>query len=67
MNKVSKDDVLQATDGGKTVILDYYPQAQAGFDRRRNFKLRADDRNPSATVFCKGGIWFLQDKGGSDN
>lgn len=67
MNKVSKDDVLQATDGGKTVILDYYPQAQAGFDRRRNFKLRADDRNPSATVFFRDGIWFLQDKGGSDN
>lgn len=67
MNKVNKDDVLQATEGGKTVILDYYPQSLAGFDRRRNFKLRADDRNPSATVFCKGGIWFLQDKGGSDN
>lgn len=67
MNKVDKDEVLQATDGGKVVILDYYPQSRMGFERRRNFKLRADDHNPSATVFCKNGIWFIQDKGGGDN
>lgn len=67
MNRIDKDEVLQATDGGKTVILDYYPQSRAGFDRRHNFRLRADDRQPSCTVFNKDGIWFLQDKGGGDN
>ncbi len=66
MNKVSKDDVLQATEGGKTVILDYYPASRDGFERRRNFRLRPDDRNPSCTVFNRNGIWFLQDKGGGD-
>lgn len=66
MNKVNKDDILQATDGGKTVILDYFPASRDGFDRRRNFRLRPDDRNPSGTVFFKNGIWFLQDKGGGD-
>lgn len=66
MNKVSKDDVLQATEGGKTVILDYYPASRDGFERRRNFRLRPDDRNPSCTVFNRSGIWFLQDKGGGD-
>lgn len=67
MARIEKDSILAATDGGKNVILDYYPQASVGFTSRRNFKLRADDRNPSAAVFLKEGVWFIQDKGGSDN
>lgn len=66
MNKISKEDVLHATEGGKTVILDYYPAARDGFERRRNFRLRADDRNPSCSVYIRDNIWFIQDKGGSD-
>lgn len=65
-SRIEKDDILLATEGGKNVILDYYPQASVGFSGRRNFKLRADDRNPSGTVFLKDGVWFIQDKGGVD-
>jgi len=65
---IKKDDIFLATEGGKTVIVHYYPQASACFGGRgKNFKIREDDRNPSATVFEKDGVWFLQDKGGSDN
>ncbi len=66
MVRIDKDAILTATDGGKNVILDYYPQSSVGFSSRRNFKLRSDDRNPSAAVFIKDGTWFIQDKGGSD-
>ena len=66
---IRKDDILEATEYGKTVILYYYPQAAAGFTSKRNFRIRPDgsDRKPSGTVFFKENMWFLQDKGGGDN
>lgn len=66
---IRKDDILEATEYGKSVILYYYPQAAAGFTSKRNFRIRPDgsDRKPSGTVFFKEGMWFLQDKGGTDN
>lgn len=64
--KITAEDVLAATEQGKTVILSYYPQASAGFTSRRNFRMRPDDRNPSGCVFFAQGKWFIQDKGGSD-
>ena len=66
---VKKEDVFAATEGGKAVIIHYYPQSSACFGQgsRKNFKIRPDDRNPSCTVFRKDGVWFLQDKGGPDN
>ena len=67
MARIEKDNILLATDGGKNVILDYYPQSSVGFSSRRNFKMRSDDRNPSAAVYFKDGTWFIQDKGGADN
>lgn len=66
MAMIKKEDILQATEYGKTVILHYYPQAAAGFSSRRNFRIRPDDRKPSGTVFFKENTWFLQDKGGTD-
>lgn len=65
-NRIEKEDIMLATDAGKLVILDYYPQAAVGFSSRRNFKIRANDRNASGTVFYKNDAWFVQDKGGSD-
>lgn len=66
--KIKSEDIYRLTEGGKLVILYYYPQAQAGFNGRKNFKLRSDDKNPSATVYqSRDGSWLLQDKGGSDN
>ena len=65
---ISAEDIYLATDGGKDVILKYYPKSAAGFSSRRNFKMRPDDKNPSGTVFpSSDGHWLLQDKGGSDN
>ena len=65
--KITKEDVYAVTEGGKAVILHIYPQSAAGFSGRRNFRIReGNDRKPSCTVFQKDGVWFLQDKGGSD-
>lgn len=64
--KITSEQIYSATDGGKAVILHYYPQSAMGFERRRNFRLRGDDRRPSGTVFQKDGVWYLQDKGGGD-
>ena len=66
---IKKDDIFDATEGGKAVITYYYPQSSSCFGRSgsKNFKIRDDDRNPSCTVFQKDSIWFIQDKGGSDN
>lgn len=64
---IKAEDIYAATEGGKSVILFYYPQSAPGFSGRRNFKLRHDDKNPSGTVFLsQDGHWLLQDKGGSD-
>lgn len=64
--KITKDDIYAATEGGKAIILHFYPQSAPGFSGRRNFSIRGDDKKPSCTVFCKDGVWFLQDKGGAD-
>ena len=73
MNKdytITKEDIWQATENGKAVIIDIYPQSEACFASggRKGFKIRPDDKNPSCAVFTnKEGIWMVQDKGGSDN
>lgn len=64
--KITEEAILEATEGGKSIILYFYPKSEAGFERRRNFSIRDDDKNPSCTVFFKSGKWFFQDKGGSD-
>lgn len=68
MKRIDKNDVFAATEGGKAVIQHYFPQSSPCFSAggRKNFRVRPDDRNPSATVFNKEGIWFFQDKGGAD-
>ena len=65
--KITPEKIYAVTEGGKAVILNLYPQSATGFSGRRNFSIRGvDDKRPSCTVFEKDGIWFLQDKGGSD-
>ncbi len=64
---IRKEQIFEATEGGKAVIAGYYPQSASCFSGRgRNFRIREDDKSPSCTVFSKGGVWFIQDKGGSD-
>lgn len=67
--KISREDIWNATDNGKTVILDIYPQSEVCFQSggRRNFKIRPDDKNPSCVVFqSREGVWMVKDNGGSD-
>lgn len=68
-DKIEVNDLWAAVDGGKPVILRYFPQAHAGFIRSKNFRMRPDDKSPSASVFRSecGKFWFIQDKGGPDN
>lgn len=66
---ITKDDIFQYTEQGKAVITYYYPQSSSCFLKggRKNFKIREEERTPSACVFRnKEGIWMVQDKGGSD-
>ena len=64
---IRKDQIFEATEGGKAVIAGYYPQSASCFSGRgRNFRIREDDKSPSCTVFRKEGVWFIQDKGGND-
>ena len=64
---IRKEQIFEATEGGKAVIAYYYPQSSSCFGGRgRNFRIRDDDKSPSCTVFRKEGVWFIQDKGGND-
>ena len=70
MQHIDTAALWAATDGGKQIILKYYPQACVGFSGRNNFRIRPDDKSPSASVFLNnrdgGKFWYIQDKGGSD-
>ena len=50
---ITKEDIWQATEYGKTVIIDIYPQSEPCFASggRKAFKIRPDDKNPSCSVF----------------
>ncbi|MDR0694706.1 MAG: hypothetical protein LBF81_05355 [Prevotellaceae bacterium] len=71
MKRIEIADLWSAIDGGKPVLLHYFPQAAVGFAGRKNFRMRPDDRQPSANVFLEnkegGKFWYIQDKGGGDN
>ena len=60
-------NILQRTEGGKRVILHLFPQSKPGFECKKNFKMRPDDKTPSGAVFkLNDGTWLLQDKAGAD-
>lgn len=65
---IDLNEIWAATDGGRTIIEDFYPQSRDGFVNRKNFKLREDDKSPSTSVFLdkSKAFWFIQDKGGSN-
>ena len=62
---IKKEDVLARTDGGLRIILDYYPQAQAVVGTKNKFRMRRDERTPSATLRQKpeSGLWVVTDFG----
>ncbi len=59
------DDLFAATDGGLQIILDYYPQAKDCVGTTKKFKLRTDERTPSASLRNKNGRWKVTDFGGT--
>lgn len=62
---IKKEDVLARTDGGLSIILDYYPQAQAVVGTKNKFRMRRDERTPSATLRQRAdsGLWVVTDFG----
>lgn len=56
------DEILDMTNGGLDIIREFFPNA----DTRKNFSIRTDDKNPSASLFRKEGDnrWRLNDFGG---
>lgn len=61
--KTAAEKILQATNGGLDEILKIYPQA----DTRKSFKIRDDEKTPSATMKFIEGRWRVTDWGGSIN
>lgn len=57
----SAQKILDATNGGLDEILKLYPQA----DTRKQFKIRDDEKTPSASLKFIGDRWKLTDFGGS--
>lgn len=61
---IKKEDVLKATDGGLKVILGYYPQAADVVGTKNKFRMRRDERTPSATIRQHSdGTWVVTDFG----
>lgn len=65
---INIEDIWKATNGGRNIIEEIFPQSKIGFTGKKNFKLRSDDKSSSASVFLDKTktFWFIQDKGGSD-
>ena len=62
---VKIEDILSATNGGLDIILMYYPQARECVNsRKKQFKIRDDERTPSAALKqLSDGTWIVTDFG----
>lgn len=69
-SRIELEELWLATDGGRVVIEQLYPESKVGFEKKRNFRIRpeSEDKSPSCSVFKhkSGKYWLLQDKGGAD-
>lgn len=65
MPYVDQQDILNASRGGLDIILTYYPQAGACLEsNRKEFKIRENERTPSARIKqLDGGNWIVTDFG----
>ena len=60
---ITKDEILEATNGGLDIILGLYPQAKSCSEgKAKAFKLR-NENTPSATMRKKGDVWQVTDFG----
>lgn len=58
--------IFAATRGGLDIILDYYPQAEECVGKHgAKFKIREEERTPSASIREKDGKWRVTDFGDS--
>jgi hypothetical protein len=56
--------LYDATDKGLDIILSYYPQARDCISgQSKFFKMRADERTPSASIKLLGEVWYVTDFG----
>ncbi|MBQ8958140.1 MAG: hypothetical protein IJ057_06520, partial [Bacteroidales bacterium] len=63
---INTDKLYEATNGGADLFKFYFPDFDPG--KSSNLvKVRDDDDHPSASIFQKGGKWFIKDHGGGDN
>ena len=60
-----RQEILNATNGGLDVLLMLYPEASDCVNSNRKFKMRPDEKTPSAVISEKDGIWYLKDFGDS--
>ncbi|NVO11705.1 MAG: toprim domain-containing protein [Bacteroidales bacterium] len=67
--RIDENEIWKITDGGRTIIEDIYPQSKDSFTRRKNFRIRPDDKKASCGVFKDSTktFWFIKDHGGDDN
>ena len=60
-----KSKILEATNGGLDILLDLYPSArEVVHGSAKKFKMREEERTPSATIREKQGVWYVCDFGG---
>ena len=63
---VKVEDLYVAANAGADVFRHYFPDFDPG--KTSNLvRLRDDDKNPSASIFSRGGKWLIKDHGGADN
>ena len=60
-----KQEILNATNGGLDVLLMLYPEARDCVGNNRKFKMRVDEKTPSAVISEKDGVWYVKDFGDS--
>ena len=60
------EDLYEKTNGGADLFKHYFPSFDTG-NSSNMVQLRPDDQHASASIFHKGGKWFIKDHGGSDN
>lgn len=62
---IKVQDIYDETSGGLDVLRYFIPEIDPD-NPKKPLKLRADDKRPSAGIFCKDGIWRVKDHGGTD-
>ena len=61
---ITPQELYEGTNGGLDVILFFYPQAQECLsEKRKQFRIRESDLEPSAVIRKYRGIWRVRDFG----